>query len=93
MGKLGNHRRVFLGNDLGAAVILDFRSRLANRCSGEKFRLQRPLRQRGPRPILIFVVAKEIRFVKRKNPDSSSALTSERGTPGTAIQIYEEFEI
>ena len=39
-GKLGNHRRVFLGNDLGAAVILDFRSRLANRCSGEKCRLQ-----------------------------------------------------
>ena len=32
-------------------------------------------------------------FVKRKNPDSSPALKSGRGTTGTAMQIYEEFEI
>ena len=39
-GKLGNHCKVMPIYDLLRAAILDFRPRLANRCSGEKFRLQ-----------------------------------------------------
>ena len=93
--KLGNHCMLFPGNALGAAVILDFRPRLGNRCSvlaaavkngppavvvaatrsvsdsnflcgnREWFRLQWPLRQRGPRPILFFAAARENGFAYR----------------------------
>ena len=61
--KLGNRCKIMLVYDLLRAVIPDFGPRLANQCREEKwFRLQRPQRQRGPRPILIFAAATENGF-------------------------------